>query len=207
LRSSAGENLLALFTSRGRAATIVGDLVEQSLAHRRGWFTREVFRIALALSIRGLTSAPGRALGLAGFGAVVYGGIYAALFVASGLPWHAWNHVHEASFMVPLCFVTAASNFLTGAILARRSSAAHGPRALSALLAVWIAGWLIWPWFAWRFFYWASQGPWGSFVPWPAWMPWPYVLLAGLIFPLLYLVPLLLGAVLAARRGSRTQAR
>jgi hypothetical protein len=207
LRSNDGENLLALFTSRERAATIVGDLVEQSLAHGRGWFTRQVVRVALALWLRSVISAPGRALALAVLGIGVYGGVYAVLFVASGLPWHPWQRVHEASFMVPLCLVVVAANFVTGVILARWSRVARGPRALSALLVVWVAGWLIWPLFAWRFFPWATDGRWVGLVPWPAWAAWPYVLLAGLMFPLFYLVPLLLGGMLAERRVARTQVR
>jgi hypothetical protein len=207
LRSNGGEDLLALFTSRERAATIVGDLVEQSLAQRRGWFTRQVIRVALALWWRSVICAPGRALARAGLGAAVFGGVYVALFIASGLPWYPWQRVHEASFIVRLGLVLVVANFLTGTILARRSGVEQGPRAFSALLVVWSVGWLIWPLFAWRFFPSATDGQWAGLIPWPAWAAWPYVFLAGLMFPLLYLVPLLLGGVLAQRRVARTQAR
>ncbi len=130
MRSGGGETLLVLFTSRERAETIVGDLVEQSPTHGSGWYTLEIIRIALALWLRSILSAPGRALALAGLGSLVYGGVYAVLFVASGLPWHAWQRVYELSFLGPLCLVVRRFEFPDGRDSCSPAAApASAPRA------------------------------------------------------------------------------
>jgi hypothetical protein len=202
------EDVLALFTTREVAASIVGDLAEQSQSRRRGWFTCEIVRLAFALCFRSLIAAPGRALRLAGVGLAVYFGAEVTLFVTIGLPWYPWHRVHEAGFWVRLGLVVFFSNLLTGAILARRrASATVG--AVAPLTALWLAAWLIWPLFASRAYPWPSQGVWRGGVPWPPMVAGPWTLLsAELIFPLLYLLPLLLGAVLAQRGlADKTAAR
>jgi hypothetical protein len=183
---------------------MVGDLAEQSHSRRRGWFTCEIVRLAFALCFRSLVSAAVRALRLAGVGLAIYTGAEVALFVAIGLPWYPWHRVHEPGFWARLGLVVFLSNLVTGAVLARRpTSGAIG--AVAPLTALWLAGWLIWPLFAARVYPWPSTGVWRGGVPWPPMTPGRLTLLsAELIFPLLYLLPLLLGAVLAQRRMAGT---
>jgi hypothetical protein len=202
-RNTFAENLLALFTRREAAASIVGDLIEQSHVRARGWFTCEVVRLTFALCFRTLVSAPGRALRLAGLGLAVYTATYAVLFVAIGLPWYPWNRVGTADFWVRVAAVIVVSNLLTGAILARWRS--HGNiSAIAPLIAVWCAAWLIWPLLALAAYPWPSSEFWflRGLAPWP--MPGPWILAwTALIFPFLYLVPLLLGALFGQRRVAR----
>jgi len=179
------ENLLALFTAREIAASIVGDLTEQSHFRARGWFACEVIRLAFALCVGALVSAPGRALRLAGLGLAVYVAAYLILFIASGLPWYPWHRVGTADFWVRVAVVAFVSNLATGAILARRRSSGS-LSAIGALTALWFAVWLIQSVYR------------GSTTPWPSVLAWTAV-----IFPFLYLVPLLLGAAIGQRRIAR----
>jgi hypothetical protein len=189
-RNTFAEKLLALFTTREVAASIVGDLIEQSHVRARGWFTCEVVRLAFALCFRTLVSAPGRALRLAGLGLAVYTATYAILFVAIGLPWYPWNRVATPDFWVRVGVVVVVSNLLTGAILARWPS--HGNvRPIAPLTALWFAAWLIWPLIV-------SAVNSSSATPAPWTLAW-----TALIFPFLYLVPLLVGAVIGQRRIAR----
>jgi len=203
-RNTFAENLLALFTTRETAASIVGDLIEQSHVRARGWFTCEVVRLAFALCFRTLVSAPGRALRLAGLGLVVYAATYAVLFVAIGLPWYPWNRVATPDFWVRVAAVVVASNLLTGAILARWRS--HGNiSAIAPLTAVWCAAWLLWPLCALAIYPWPSGDLFAALrglVPWPTPGPW-IIVWAAVIFPFVYLAPLLLGALIGQRRIAR----
>jgi hypothetical protein len=167
--------------ARELATTIVGDLTEQAHFRGRGWFAREVLRVAFGFCVRSLISAPLRALCLAGLGFAVYAGAYAVLFVASGLPWYPWHRIHEPGFLVRLALVVAASNLVTGVLLGRRA-VRGGVGAVAPLTAFWLAAWLISP-FVTKLTLW----PWLQF-----WLV--------LAFPFLYLLPLLLGAVIAQRR-------
>jgi hypothetical protein len=198
-RNDFAENLLALFTAREVAASIVGDLTEQSHARGRGWFAREVVRLAFALCFKGAVSAPGRALRLAGLGLTVYGGTYVVLFIVAGLPWYPWHRTYEPAFWVRLGLVVVFSNLATGAILAQRPSNA-GISAIASLTVVWFTAWVI-------HLLVLTIGVLGvgrGLVPWPATPPSPWVILGPVLgVPLFGLFPLLLGAVIAQRRIAR----
>jgi hypothetical protein len=192
------ENLLALFTTREVAASIVGDLIEQAHFRARGWFACEVIRLAFALCFGALVSAPGRTLRLAGLGFAVFVAAYLILFIASGLPWYPWHRVGTTDFWVRVAAVAFVSNLTTGAILARRRSSGN-VSAVGPLTAVWFAAWLIQSLFVWAVYPWPASELYRGATPpwlWPlAWTP--------LIFPFLYLVPLLLGAAIGQRRIAR----
>jgi len=177
------EDLLALFTTREVAASIVGDLIEQSHSRARGWFAWEVVRLAFALCFGTVISAPRQALRLAGLGLAVYVAAYVILFVAIGLPWYPWHRVGTFDFWVRVAIVAFVSNLTTGAILARRSSSGS-VSAIGPLTALWVTLWLIQSLFV---------------YPWLA-TPWPRPLA---MFPVLYLIPLLLGAAIGQRRITR----
>lgn len=203
-RNTFAESLLGLFTTREAAASIVGDLIEQSHARAPGWFTCEVVRLAFALCFGTLVSAPGRALRLAGLGLAVYAAIYTILLITIGLPWYPWNRVGTTDFWVRVVAVVVVSNLLTGAILARWPS--RGPvSAIAPLTAVWCATWLIWPLCALAIYPWPSGDLFAALrglVPWPTHGPW-IVVWTALIFPVAYLIPLLLGALIGQRRVAR----
>lgn len=190
MRKSSAETLLAQFTPRQNAASIVGDLTELSAGRRRGWFTYQVIRTAVSFWIRSARGSPLRALGNLGIGLGLFYGVYAALFIASGLPWFPWYRTHELGFSLRLWTVVFVSNLLTGAFLARRLSPGRA-HAIASLMVLWIAVSLIWPLFALRVY------PWNW---WPSalHMPWRYVVAVS-IPPLLYIAPLMIG-VLASRR-------
>ena len=191
MRRELTEDLLALFTARDVSASIVGDLLEQAPARRRGWFTFEVVRLAFALCFRSLVSAPARALRLALVGLVVYAGTYAVLFIAMGLPWYPWHRVYEFGFAARLGAVTLVANLVAGAILARLPTGA-GFSAIAPLTALWLAGWLSL----------AAVHLVSSVQPWSLiGGGWRGTVFVTLLFPVLYLLPLLLGAVFARRRA------
>ena len=176
------DNLLALFTSREVAEAIVGDLLEQRQAHRRGWFACEVARLALALCCTDLAAAPWRACRLAALGWAVYAGSSVLLFVASGLPWYPWHRVNEPGFWLRLGLVLFVANLLTGGILARWPPPSGS--AIAPLIALWLAGWLLSP-------LWITLAD--DRFSWPS-AEVPGMVASTVLVPLLYLVPLLLGA-------------
>ena len=187
------ENLLALFTTREGAASIVGDLLEQSHSRARGWFACEVLRLAFALCFDALISAPGRALRLAGLGLAVFVAVYLVVFIASGLPWYPWHRMGTVDFWIRVGMVAFVANLATGAILGRRRSKGN-VGAIGPLVAVWLVAWLIQSLFVWGVFPWPSSEL-RSTPPWPGTLAW-----TPLLFPFLYLVPLLLGAAIGQRR-------
>lgn len=186
MRKSSAETLLAQFTTRDNAISIVGDITESSLNRLRGWFTSEVIRLAVSFWVRSVLAAPGRAVGYAGAGLAVYFGVYAIAFIASGLPWFPWYRTHEWGFSLRLWSVVFVSNLLTGAILSTRLSPGR-TQAIASLMLLWVIAVLIWPLFALRIY----PGSW-----WPSAidMPWTFVLAVSLP-PLLYVVPLIIGVV------------
>lgn len=186
MRRNFAEELLALFTARDVAESIVGDLIEQRDAHRQGWFAREVARLAFALCFQSVVAAPWRAIRLAALGWAIYAGAFVILFVASGLPWYPWHRVDEPSFWVRLGLVVFVANLITGGVLARRPS--RRGSAIAPLMTLWLVGWLVSP------FWLALEG-----LPWP-WSKPSGVFWSAALVPLLYLVPLLLGAFVAQRR-------
>ena len=186
--SSFAENLLALFTARDIAESIVGDLIEQRDARGRGWFAREVAQLAFVLCFKSLIVAPWRAIRLAVLGYGIYLGAWAVLFVASGLPWYPWHRTHEPGFWIRLAVVVFVANLVTGGVLARWVSKSGS--AIPPLATLWLVGGLALPFVV-------------AFVDSPA--PWPWakpsgVVSSAVLAPLLYLVPLLLGALVAQRR-------
>jgi hypothetical protein len=198
-RSDFAESLLALFTSRETAASIVGDLTEQSQARGRGWFAREVARLAFALCFKGAVAAPLRALRLAGLGLAVYGGTYGVFFITAGLPWYPWHRTYEPAFWLRLALVVVLANLSTGAILAQRPSNA-GISAIASLTVVWFTAWVV----QLSVLAIGMLGLARWFIPWPAMPPSPWVILGPVLgVPLLGLLPLLLGAVVAQRRIAR----
>jgi hypothetical protein len=190
VRKRSAETLLAQFTSRDNAVSIVGDITELSVSRTPGWFTAEVIRLAVSFWVRSELAAPFRALGYAGVGLGVYFGAYAVCLVASGLPWFPWHRTHEWGFSLRLWAMVFVSNFLTGAILATRLTPAR-TRAIAWLMLLWVTAALIWPLFALRLY------PW-SWWPSAIHMPWRFVLAVALP-PLLYVAPLIIG-VLTSRK-------
>jgi hypothetical protein len=186
LRKHFAENLLALFTARDVSASIVGDLLEEAHGRRRAWFAFEIVRLAFALCFASLFAAPLRALRLAVVGLVVYAGTYSVLFVASGLPWHPWHRVHEVGFLARGALVVFTANLVTGAVLARLPTGG-GSSALAPIAALWLKAWVVWPFLL--------SLPYG----WPSGSAW-YGITFALLFPVLCLLPLFLGAMLAQRR-------
>jgi hypothetical protein len=76
------ESILALVTARDRAATTVGDLLEQSATYGNAWFWSRVFRTATSLLWRGFADNAARITGVALLGLVldgVLGGLFAFL--------------------------------------------------------------------------------------------------------------------------------
>jgi hypothetical protein len=69
------EWILALVTTRDRAASIVGDLTEAAATRGTAWFWSGVLRTAASLLWRDIAENPGRVAGLAFLGLTVYIGI------------------------------------------------------------------------------------------------------------------------------------
>jgi hypothetical protein len=120
------EWILALVTTRDRAASTVGDLMEGAPTRGVFWFWSRVLRTAASLLWRDVAEQPARATGLAFLGLAVYIGIDllfaglsgAAFFraaMASGHPLHldstGWNLWFTAPVLV--------SSLLIGRMLAR----------------------------------------------------------------------------------------
>jgi len=188
LRNDLAENLLALFTARDVAESIVGDLVEQRHAHGRGWFACEIARLAFALCFKSLVAAPWRAVRFAALGWAVYFGTLVVLFTATGLPWYPWHRVDEPGFWVRLGLVVFVANLVAGGVLSRW--APKGSSAIAPLTTLWLIAWVVSPFMV------ALVDPW----PWRAGTA--GVVWTAVAVPLLYVVPLLLGALIAQRRDA-----
>jgi hypothetical protein len=131
------ESILALVTSRDRAASTVGDLLEQSANRGEAWFWSGVLRTATSLLWRGFADNAGRMVGLAFLGLVidaVSAGIFAATtaivyFLVAYIgektdPNSLWMHVY---MLLPILL----SSYWVGRILSRLA----GGRDLSAAVA------------------------------------------------------------------------
>jgi hypothetical protein len=182
------DHLLALFTSREVAESIVGDLLERRHAHRRGWFAFEVARLALTLCCNDVVAAPWRACRQAALGWAVYICSSVIVFIASGLPRYPWHRVDEPVFWIRLWLVFFVANFVTGAILARRRSSSAS--AIAPLIILWLVGWLVLP-------FWITFV--GERLQWP-WADVPGIVSSAALVPLCYLIPLVLGACVGQSR-------
>jgi hypothetical protein len=190
---SFAQRLLSLFSEPAHAESIVGDLTEESCARGRGWFWLQILCTAPALCLASIRAAPWRSLSL-GFAALVaWLGIYLVLAEVTGLFRFLWyfdptdfdrslNTVPHG-FWIRVVVVVSGTNFLTGMIFARLAST----RAMSGsapLVALWLASWVTWPVLA-QLVYSLS---------------WYWIIGGTLAFPFFYLIPLLVGSVLARRR-------
>lgn len=132
------EWLLVLVTSRERAASIVGDMMESADTHGSAWFWTSVLRATASLLWRGFAANPRGMLGLAFFGwltgllltsvsifiPVFVGGVLVEIF---GITVRTFGVAVEAGSIL-----ATASQFLVGQWIARRAPG----RELSAWLAL-----------------------------------------------------------------------
>lgn len=181
---SHSQAFLSLFTTPDRAASIVGDLLEESHPLGRAWYSLKIVGIAFALCLQSIRAAPGRCLGLAALAWALFLCAFAACFVAGGLPWYAWQRTNEPEFWIRLALVLISANLLTGAILARWVSF-RGTNAIVPVVVLWLVAWLV-----------------SSVVR--------TLMHTGLLaqvfgvlgFPFFYLLPLVVGGAIARRRGN-----
>lgn len=139
---SLAEWILALVTSRDRAASTAGDLAEEAATHGAAWFWSGVIRTAASLLWREVADNPARVAGLAILGLGVYVGLgllFAFLsgiasFVAAyrsghalplnSLAWRIW-------FLAPALLTPLA----TGWVLARRAPGREAAACLGYAIA------------------------------------------------------------------------
>ena len=187
------QRLLCLYTAPERAEAIVGDLLEQSRTRGRGWFWLQSVGTALSLCFKSVRTAPGRSLSVGAAAFVLWLGIYVALAVGTGLLRYfdpsaaasldASLSLAPPGFWLRILTVVVGTNFLAGLLITRFAST----RTLTGstpLVVIWLACWLAWPLLG-EFLYGLS---------------WYWIVAGALAFPFLYLLPLLAGSVLAARR-------
>ena len=118
------EWILALVTTRDRAASSVGDLTEGAATRGVVWFWSGVLRTAASLLWLDVAEHPARVTGLAFLGLAIYIGIDLLLAGLSGVAffWAASGHpLHSDSIGWKLWFTTPAlvSSLLIGRMLAR----------------------------------------------------------------------------------------
>jgi hypothetical protein len=120
------EWMLALVTTRDRAASTVGDLTEQAATRGVVWFWLSVFRTTASFLWRGVAERPARLTGLALLGIAVYVGIDllfagldgVAFFIAA---YRSGSHVQVGSVGWKIWFAAPVlvSSLLIGQMLAR----------------------------------------------------------------------------------------
>lgn len=143
--ASAAEWILSLFTPPDRAASIVGDLTEESSARGALWFWSSVLRTACSHFWRDLSASPWRMVGLAFWGFLAHLVLCSSVVLAT-VYWHrAWMTAGYRSAMLPswgyeIIFSTAVP-FLVGWMLARRAEV----RELAAVFSV-ACLFAAWPW-------------------------------------------------------------
>jgi hypothetical protein len=138
------EWILGLVTSRDRAATMVGDLVEEG-ARGVAWFWSRILRIAVSFLWRGVTESPVRITGLAFIGLAV--DVVASIFLAGAsgvLFFFAARNGHQLQlnavwWTILLDAPTLVMSALIGRMLARWAPG----RELAACLAYGILGSLL----------------------------------------------------------------
>jgi hypothetical protein len=112
------EWILALVTTRDRAASTVGDLVEGAATRGVAWFWPHALRTAAALLWLDISERPARVTGLAFLGLAVYIGVD---LLFAGLSGVAFFWLHSDSIGWKLWFTAPAlvSSLLIGRMLAR----------------------------------------------------------------------------------------
>ena len=122
------EWILALVTTRDRAASTVGDLTEGAAARGAVWFWSGVLRTATSLLWRDVAEQPGRVTGLAFLGLAIYIGmelLFASLsgFVFFGASMVSGHSPHLDSIGWKLWFIAPVlvSSLFVGRLLARRA--------------------------------------------------------------------------------------
>ena len=187
------QRLLCLYTAPERAEAIVGDLLEQSRTRGRGWFWLQSVGTALSLCFKSVRTAPGRSLSVAAAALVLWLGIYVALATATGLfgffdpsataSLDASLSLAPPGFWIRILVVVIGTNFLTGLLITRVAST-DVLTGSTPLLVLWLVYWCAWPVLA-PVFYGLS---------------WYWIVGGVLVFPVVYLLPLLAGSAVALRR-------
>jgi len=120
------ESILALVTTRDRAATTVGDLQEQSETRGAAWFWSGVFRTAASLLWRGFADNALRATGLAFLGVALDGVVAGLCAFLTGIAFLIAAYVtgHAAStnsipWNIWLVAPTMLASFWIGRLLSR----------------------------------------------------------------------------------------
>ncbi len=190
LRAAVAEEVLALLTSRERAGAVAGDLAEEAGRRGRIWFGCALLGVALALFASAFGASRARVLWLFVSGFVAWFAIYAAVRTAGAAlgvqpltP--AVTDPFAAAWPVQLYLAAtlALSGVLAGAALGAR--APHGGLNACAPLAMfWVCAALVLPVL--------------DLVAGTA--TWYCTLLYVLGLPLMYVLPLVGGGALGARR-------
>ena len=193
LKAMFAQRLMCLFTTADRAESIVGDLLEESRTHGRGWFVLQSARTASALCFKSVGVAPARSLWVAGAALVLFVGFYAALAGVTGLFRYFDPSAPESlevslslapfGFWIRVLVVVVGTNFLTGLVITRFAST-RSLTGSSPLIVLWLVYWCAWPLLA-QILYGLS---------------WYWIVGGALVFPVFYLLPLLAGSALALRR-------
>ena len=198
-RPAIAEGLLSLVTTPDRAASIVGDLVEESRSHGVGWCSLQVLGTALALCSSSVRADPWRWLRLAVIGLVVWFGAQAVMVVVTGLPWYPWQLAFRApGFWVRVVSVACGANLLTGMILGRWASNER-LNGVVPLVAFWLVVSFTSPLLVWLFFHAGSPNP---VFPYHHWLVWALRALLSLFYSLV----LVLGGSLARERADGAHA-
>lgn len=185
------EELLSLTTTRERASSIAGDLVEERGSRGAGWFCCALASVALALFFAAFGTARAHSLWLLARGLVVWCLIYAAVRLAGALagiqPLMTGTGSFESLAPTVQLYLAATlmlSGVLTGMLLGG-SSTGNGMNAVTPLAAFWALA--------------AVLAPLMDLVTGTATWYCTALYLTGL--PLCYLLPLLAGGAFAGRRA------
>jgi hypothetical protein len=127
------ERLLALFAEPSVAASITGDLLEQSAGQSPAWFWRRVLRTTLSMLFQGFRPSGSVRLWDNVSRAVGYGVAFEAAliwFFPLGLP-NSWAHRHGSVLMRLLFLQMALNAYLMGRFAAKRSPEREIPAGLA----------------------------------------------------------------------------
>ncbi|MBN1239348.1 MAG: hypothetical protein JXB36_12670, partial [Gammaproteobacteria bacterium] len=178
------EELLALFTDRGRAAAIAGDLTEEAGAKGTAWFAAALANVAGALFFCAFAGARGHTLRLLGKGLLVWCALYMGVRIIGALSGVAPRYAADADFaaldlgaQLYLAGALIVAALLAGAVLGARATA-NGVNAAVPLAMLWLTTAVVAP--VWDLA--AGTATWYCTI----------LYLTGL--PLCYVLPLLTGA-------------